>query len=332
MRSHGRSVRLFLDNGAVTGLVTAEIMNWTGILLTGPRSLLPLALRRYPLTCTGVYLLRGDAPQSSLPLVYVGETDDLAQRMTRHESTRDMDFWSDFMLIFSKDPYLTKAHVTWLEAELIALLREARLCKLRNGNDGQRAKLPAPDQADMTTFLDEVRLLLPVLGFDLMRVPLLPAAPDPAPGQHTDPAPDGRSVPGEERPLQFCLHSHALGVQASATQIAGEFVLMAGSIGCHQMRNSLTPKLRLLRAQAKESGLITPEPPNHFRLIGNMAFSSPTAASRFLYGTSRNGATDWRLTGSEMTYGQWRAARIAALSVGPDDEHAPLAPAASEPI
>ncbi|MBK1618475.1 hypothetical protein CKO42_08495 [Lamprobacter modestohalophilus] len=34
----GRSVRLFLVEGKSTGLITAEIMNWTGHVLTGPRT------------------------------------------------------------------------------------------------------------------------------------------------------------------------------------------------------------------------------------------------------------------------------------------------------
>lgn len=33
----GRSIRLFLVDGSPSGLLTAEIMNWTGHVLTGPR-------------------------------------------------------------------------------------------------------------------------------------------------------------------------------------------------------------------------------------------------------------------------------------------------------
>jgi len=36
--TQGRSIRLFLVDGAPNGLLTAEIMNWTGHVLTGPRS------------------------------------------------------------------------------------------------------------------------------------------------------------------------------------------------------------------------------------------------------------------------------------------------------
>ena len=36
--SQGRSLRLFLVDGTPNGLLTGEIMNWTGHVLTGPRS------------------------------------------------------------------------------------------------------------------------------------------------------------------------------------------------------------------------------------------------------------------------------------------------------
>lgn len=42
----GRSVRLFLVDGKSTGMMTAEIMNWTGHVLTGPRSQLPRIISR----------------------------------------------------------------------------------------------------------------------------------------------------------------------------------------------------------------------------------------------------------------------------------------------
>lgn len=36
--SQGRSISLFLVDGTPNGLLTSEIMNWTGHVLTGPRS------------------------------------------------------------------------------------------------------------------------------------------------------------------------------------------------------------------------------------------------------------------------------------------------------
>ena len=78
----GRTVRLFLVDGSPTGVVTAEIMNWTGHVLVAPRSQIGEALRREEADRTGVYCLVGDDPtQASKSLVYVGEADCVADRI-----------------------------------------------------------------------------------------------------------------------------------------------------------------------------------------------------------------------------------------------------------
>lgn len=53
--SNGRTLKLFLVDGMPNGLLTAEIMNWTGHVITGPRSRLGELIQRpesRPLGCT----------------------------------------------------------------------------------------------------------------------------------------------------------------------------------------------------------------------------------------------------------------------------------------
>lgn len=80
--AQGRSVRLFLVDGSPQGLITAEIMNWTGHVLTGPRTKLAELVQRPESSRTGVYFLMGSDPDGgALPLVYIGESDDVATRL-----------------------------------------------------------------------------------------------------------------------------------------------------------------------------------------------------------------------------------------------------------
>ena len=65
----GRSVRLYLAEGSSTGILTAEIVNWTGHVLSGPRTRLEVALRRDEVNRTGVYLLFGSEYGADLPSV-----------------------------------------------------------------------------------------------------------------------------------------------------------------------------------------------------------------------------------------------------------------------
>ncbi|SUF40231.1 Uncharacterised protein [Pseudomonas aeruginosa] len=54
--TQGRSIRLFLVDGTPNGLLTAEIMNWTGHVLTGPRSKLAELVQRPECARTGCVL------------------------------------------------------------------------------------------------------------------------------------------------------------------------------------------------------------------------------------------------------------------------------------
>jgi hypothetical protein len=55
----GRTVKIFLVDGIPSGLITAEIMNWTGKFTVAPRSQLADLAQRDEVKRTGVYFLVG---------------------------------------------------------------------------------------------------------------------------------------------------------------------------------------------------------------------------------------------------------------------------------
>ncbi|WP_240493112.1 GIY-YIG nuclease family protein [Kushneria phosphatilytica] len=171
--TQGRSIRLFLVDGTPNGLLTAEIMNWTGHVLTGPRSKLSELVQRPECGRTGIYFLVGPDPDNSLrPLVYIGESDDVATRLKQHNRPEDKggkDFWERVCLITSKDQNLTKAHVKYLESLLIKNAGDVGRAKLINGTSHDYGNLPESDRADMAFFVEQIRIVLPVLGFDFLR-------------------------------------------------------------------------------------------------------------------------------------------------------------------
>jgi len=87
-----RTVRLFLVDGSQAGLVTAEIINWTGHILIAPRSSIGEALKRDEASRTGVYFLVGEDPdQPTKVKVYVGEGDIVADRIKMHAKDDSKD-------------------------------------------------------------------------------------------------------------------------------------------------------------------------------------------------------------------------------------------------
>lgn len=286
----GRSVRLFLAEGSATGILTAEIVNWTGHMLAAPRTRLEVALKRDELKKTGVYLLYSDAFGGDLPSVYVGEGDEIASRLRSHARDDSKDFWDRFVAITSKDLNLTKAHVKYLEGRLIRFLLDAKKCSLMNRTEPTFERLPEADISDMESFLDELQLLLPVVGVDFLRRPKLKV----------------REQRDDDTQIFFCVKNAGKGISAKATEIDGEFVVLANSIGHLNEAPSFHERIKTFRDQALESGRISKIDKDHFKVLEDIAFNSPSAAAVFLFGTSRNGRTDWLVEGNNISYGSWK--------------------------
>jgi len=295
--SAGRSVRLYLADGKATGILTAEIMNWTGHVLAAPRTRFEGAFARDELKRTGIYLLIGpDDEGSDLLKVYVGEGDEIGKRLYTHN--KEKDFWERFIAVTSKDMNLTKAHVRYLEGRLLTLLKEARRAKIENKDMPQFNLLPEADIADMETFLEEIQLVLPVVGVEVFRKP---ASSKPALNKNAE------TTVFE---VKFELINAKAGIVAQAREDAGDFIVEEGAIGALREAISFKDKIKSVRDDAIRTGQITALDEKNFRVEQDISFGSPSAAAVFLFGTSRNGRTDWLVRGQGMNYGAWKDSMI----------------------
>lgn len=294
--AHGRSVRLFLAEGTPTGILTAEIVNWTGHVLSAPRTRLENALKRDELKKTGIYILFGTPLDADVPIVYVGEGDDISLRLASHARDDDKAFWERFVAVTSKDMNLTKAHVKYLEGRLISLLKDAKKSTLANKTEPSFDRLSEADISDMETFLEELQLVLPVISVDFFRRPMTKSTII-------------KDVAKQDAPT-FTVQHTKKGILAKAEEIDGEFVLLSGSRGDLNEAVSFHEKLKSLRDQSLETGRIVQIENNGFEVTEPIAFSSPSAAAVFLFGTSRNGRSDWLVEGSSMTYGDWKDCQL----------------------
>ena len=83
--------------------------------LVTPRTQISQALARKEARYTGIYLLLGEADGE--PLAYVGEGEDIAERIRNHDARKD--WWTKAVLVTTGANNLNKAHVKYLEARLI---------------------------------------------------------------------------------------------------------------------------------------------------------------------------------------------------------------------
>lgn len=304
----GRTVRLFLVNGSARGLVTAEIINWSGKALSGPRTKLVDLLKREEVSRSGIYVLKGDDPENAYkPILYVGEGDNVAERLRLHNKDDSKDFWDHTLVVVSKDENLTKGHVRYLESRLIGMILDARRASLRNGTKPPPPPLPEPDRADMEFFLDQIGTVLPVLGFDVFRK--IPTAELNAPS-----APDMPPAP------TFVIDTKAKGtssaVHADALLIDGEFVVRKGSTG-RAAQGAHNGYARLRRQLIEDEKLIEhPTQPEAMLFTDDVAFASPSAAAATVLNRNANGRTEWKVAGTGQTYEDWQAAQLPRTDDG----------------
>lgn len=300
--SQGRSLRLFLVDGTPNGLLTAEIMNWTGHVLTGPRSKLAELVLRPECARTGVYFLVGPDPDNSLrSRVYIGESDDVAKRLKSHnrpEEAGGKDFWERVCLVTSKDQNLTKAHVKYLESLLISIAGSLGRAELVNGTAHEYVSLPESDRADMAFFLEQIRTVLPVLGFDFLRELTKPSAPAVA----------STLVPVSRSP-RFTLEVPRYRLSAQGQEIDGEFFVLKGSkaradwVGTERGYQGLFKQL-------VDEGVLVADAGEHLTFSDDYAFSSPSAAAAVVCGRAANGRTSWVVEETGQTYAAWQEQQL----------------------
>jgi hypothetical protein len=81
------TIKLFLVHGDAKRLRIAELSNWTGKAIAGPRSDLDGVLGRDEAAKSGVYFLSGTDSESGKPAVYVGEAESIRDRLTASTTT-----------------------------------------------------------------------------------------------------------------------------------------------------------------------------------------------------------------------------------------------------
>lgn len=313
--SAGKSVRLFLADGSPGGLLTAEIMNWTGHVVAAPRSDLAALLKRPEATRTGIYILLGDDPDSlGGQAVYIGEGDDVSKRLYQHarpENQNGKDFWDRAVVLTSKDANLTKAHARYLESRFITLATQASRARLKNGNSPAPIVLPEADVSDMEYFIEQAKIVLPILGVNTFRSPRTSATSPSAPSG------GGRA----DSPL-FEMIMRKWGITATAQEVDGEFTVFEGAQARSAWTGPTGHNYTGLRTKLENDGTLVPGPDGSMMVFSrDHAFSSPSAAAAVVAGRPANGRTDWKVQGTRTTYGEWESEGLEeAMSQGAGHE------------
>lgn len=310
--NNGRTLKVFLVDGSPTGLLTAEIMNWTGHVIMGPRSRLSELIQRPEVQRTAVYFLMGpDLGAGVRTEVYIGETDDAARRLVQHNRPEDKDgkdFWEKVCVVTSKDANLTKAHIKYLESRLISLAKLAGRCDLLNGTDPEYKGLPEADRSDMEFFIEQIQTLLPVLGFSFLRQRPNAASQSQSLSLETLPSPNASPI--------FVGDVKRHGITALGQEVDGEFIVFKGSKARRTWEGAEATYTKLFNDLVHQGVLIPTSDQQLNEFASDYLFSSPSAAAAVVAGRSANGRTHWLVQGSKQTYGEWQAEQVSEASRG----------------
>jgi hypothetical protein len=291
----GRSIRFFLVDGTPQGLRTIEVGNWTGKSLVCPRVDIARRDFRDDAARTGVYFLLGDSDSSPSGFrVYVGEADDVWQRLTQHDDKKE--FWDWVVVFVSKDDNLTKAHVRWLEATLVRRIKAARSAELENLNDPAFGSLPKSDVSDLETYLEHLELVLPTIGVRILsESPRVPANAGAADGA-----------------ADLTLTMNYQGASAECIVVGGKFVVRKGSLARDREVESLGKGAKEARRRLRDSGVLQASgTPGMLVFAQDFSFDSISAAAAAVSGTGLNGRINWFVKGTEQSYKDWEEAEVA---------------------
>jgi hypothetical protein len=264
------TIKIFLVHGDPKRLRTAELSNWTGKAVAGPRSEFDGVLLREESGSSGVYFLTGVDPESGKSAIYVGEAENIRDRIKAH---LEKDFWNQIIFFTSKDENLTKAHIRYLEGKLIELARQSGRTVVKNGQSSG-ARLPESDREDMEIFLEKINQLLPVLGVELL-VPVVSIA-----------------VGKSEHKKLFC---EIKGVKAEGHLAPNGFVVLEGSQAVLTDRASSQkwPWAMNMRQRLKDEGVLETRG-GVLVFMSDAEFTSPSSAAAVIHGGHANGLTAWK--------------------------------------
>jgi len=157
------SIEIFVPDGDPEGLRIVSLKNWTGVGLVFQRRSWEKTKSRTEFDQTGVYVLLGhDEQDADLPILYIGQTDELRTRISSHDIKKE--FWDRCVVFASSNNFLNRAHVTWLEWALHKRATTIGQCKLENKQVPQEPSLSEAERADMQAFYSQILQILPLIS------------------------------------------------------------------------------------------------------------------------------------------------------------------------
>ena len=271
MKTAPKTLQVFLPEGTPTGIQVAELTTRIVQAISVPRTHLKQFNNRPESQYVGTYFLFGGEDDGSKPLAYIGQTEDLKQRLRQHDANKE--FWTTAVILVSRTQSFTQAHIKWLEWHSISQAKEANRYQLKNGNQGSEPFVTEAIQADLWEIFETGSLLVQSLGYPLFE-PLIP-----------------KNGGGQQKETWYLSRR---GAKATATFTNEGIVVHKGSTCSKDFTPSAKGgpfvKRRLMMVEegilkGSDKGLVFEE---------DYRFKSPSGAANVVSGAHANGWIEWK--------------------------------------
>jgi hypothetical protein len=275
MKPTPKTLQVFLPEGTPAGIQIAELTTRIVQAISVPRTHLKQFFERGESQYVGTYFLFGGDDDGSKPLAYIGQTEDLRQRLRMHDAKKE--FWTRAVILVSRTQSFTQAHIKWLEWHSIAQASEANRYKLENGNAASEPFVTEAIQAEVEEIFETGSLLLQSLGYPIFE-PLI--------------SKEAGKKGAHEEESEWFLKGPAANAKAMLT--TDGMVVRAGSLCRKDFVDSAkdNPVART-RDKLVEDGILV-ERGKSYEFSEDYPFKSPSGAAAIVLARTANGWVSWK--------------------------------------
>ena len=260
---YGKTIEIYLVDGTIDGIVTAELTNWNGKAIKLPRTEVTTC-KREDITGVGVYFLFCKE-EDNTDSVYIGEAENIRERLITHvndyNSDKEKYYWTAAVMFVGTS--LNKADIRYMEDKLVELARTTGKYKVLTKNTYKNTKMKESQIAMAEEFIDNIKILISTLGYRIFE-----------------------EVPKATSSTQY-FYCRGNNGEATGFPSPGGFTVLKGSkISDHKV----TSLKHMFREKLVEDGVIVDS-----IFVKDYEFNSPSGASSTILGRPSNGNVDWKL-------------------------------------
>jgi len=274
----GKKLTIYMIDGTAYGPRLGEIGNWVGKAIYCPRASVNKIINRHEFDNPGIYCLKGDPTDEAFDeKIYIGEAENIKSRLKQHLSDPNKDF-TELIFFTSKDELLTKTQIRYLESRLIQLALEAKTAQIDNGNSPSLPTLHEADISDMEYFLEQIKLILPVMGFNFLISSTVTQRE--------------KFDPKIKNEVHETYYIKTKSFKAIMTETDQGYIVAKGSEAKKTLSNSCTETYKNMRRKLIETKIMV-DHEDKLIFAEDAIFNSPSAASNMILGRNSNGFTEW---------------------------------------